>query len=258
MRVYNPVYGALFEVDENHPANPTAVGQWMLNYSSPTRGLTPNEIAEIKANGKIGFYPDEFFLVDPTTTTAWPLEKTLCHQRAVQAFQRVNEIGPLYPHWDNVARIDKRDRIAVHFVPGPVVDQILATSNDSAVENVYRTILAGVGAKSRTNKKFQEKARAHAHNLVQAVREAYSDARNGKTHSPSNSQRSIREHILKLLRDEKQLSSPIEIADKAGLNRNTVRRELQQLLSEGLIIRQARKYGCSSPSLARPNKSPEV
>ena len=47
MKTYNPVYGALFEIDENRPADPAAVGQWVLNYTTPRQGLTPNEIAEL-------------------------------------------------------------------------------------------------------------------------------------------------------------------------------------------------------------------
>jgi len=249
MKIYNPTYGALFEVDETHPADPAAVGRWTLNYTAPGRGLTPNEIAELKAKGKIGFYPDEFFLVDDTAQ--WPLEKALSHQRAVQAFQKTNENGPIHPHWDRVASINKRDRVTVNFVPGPIVDQILTESGDSAVENVYRTILADAGATFRTNKEFQGKARVHAHSLVHAVREMCSSARNGKTSAQNNSSPLIRESILKFLHDEEQLCSPREIANRTGLNRNTVRRELQQLLSKGLITRQEHKYGLKSEALEK-------
>lgn len=243
MKIYNPVYGALFEIDETHPADPVAVGQWVLNYTSPGRGLIPDEIAELKAKGKIGFYPDEFFLVGDTAR--WSLGKVLNHQRAVQAFQKANGNGPAYPHWDHVASINKRDRITVSFVPGPIIDQILAASNDSAVENVYRTVLADVGAEFRTNKAFQEKARTHAHNLVHAVKEAYIDARNGNASSQDDSSPSIKERIMKSLNEE-QLLFPREIANRTGLNRNTVRRELQQLLKDGLITRREHKYGHKS------------
>jgi hypothetical protein len=244
MKIYNPVYGALFEVDENHPADPMAIGQWILNYSSPERGLTPNEITELKTKGKIGAYPDEFFLVD--TTMQWSLEKATRHRMAIQAFQKINEAGPPFSHWDNISSVNKRERIAVNFVPGPVVDGILTASNDSAVENVYRTILANVASRFRTNKAFQEKTREHARNLVQAVREVCLPARNGTFITQNNDSTPIREHILKFLDDKEQLFSPLEIAGGTHLNRNTVRRELQQLLCEGHIVRLGHNYGRKS------------
>jgi len=118
----------------------------------------------------------------------------------------------------------------VNFVPGPVVDDILAASNDSAAENVYRTILADVGTGFRTNKASQEKAREHARNLVQAVREAYlSVGRNGNSTIQHNDSASTRERILKFLHDKEQLFSPLEIADRAHLNRNTVRARHDEL-----------------------------
>lgn len=258
MRIYNPIYGALFEIDENQPADPKAVGEWTLNYTSPTRGLTPDEISEIKTNEKIGSYPDEFFLVDPTTS--WTIEKTLRHQQAVQAFQKINENGPLYPHWDHVASINRRDRIAVNFVPGPIVDQILAASSDSAVEDVYRAILDGVGSRFRAVKEFQDKAREHAHNLVQAVKEAHQDTRNEKvpTHGQDTSSLPTRERILRFVQDKEELFSPREIADKTGLNRNTVRRELQQLLKGGLITCREHKYGRRLEASPLPQTSPQA
>ncbi len=243
MRIYNPIYGALFEIDENQPADPKAVGEWTLNYTSPTRGLTPDEITEIKTHTKIGFYPDEFFLVDPTTQ--WPVERALRHQQAIQAFQKINEDGPAYPHWDNIASMNRRDRITVNFVPGPIVDQILAASSDSAVEDVYRAILDGVGSRFRAIKEFQDKAREHAHNLVQAVKDANQDAKNEKAPTPTQDTGSLptRERILQFVQDKEELFAPREIADKTGLNRNTVRRELQQLLKAGLITCREHKYG---------------
>jgi hypothetical protein len=81
MKIYNPTHGVLLEIDEEHPADPASVGRWVLNHTSPERGLTPNEIAELKTNGKVGFYPDEFYLVD--ADTPWPPEKALRHQHAV-------------------------------------------------------------------------------------------------------------------------------------------------------------------------------
>jgi len=164
LQVYNPSYGALFEFDETQPADPAKIGRWTLNYTSRDRGLTPDEIEELKANGKIGSYPDEFFLVG---FGEWPLERVLLHRQAVQAFRRVNESGPAFPHRDRLG--NKRVKVTLNFIPGPVVDIILESSRDTATEKVSRMILAAVPSRFRTLRSFQKKAMEHARNLVEAV-----------------------------------------------------------------------------------------
>jgi len=122
VKLYNPTYGVLFMFNETRSVDPEQIDKWTLSYASPERGLTPSEISELKTEGRIGAYPDEFLLVG---TNGWPLERVQRHQRAVQAFRQANEKGPVFQHWDNVSRINNRERIVLDFVPGPIVDTIL-------------------------------------------------------------------------------------------------------------------------------------
>jgi len=101
-----------------------------------------------------------------------PLDKVLRHQRAVRAFERVNESGPPFLHWDHISKVNKIEKITVNFVPGPIVASILASSHDSAINHVYRMILTDGASTFRTMKTFQDKALEHARNLVDAVRDA--------------------------------------------------------------------------------------
>lgn len=246
IRIYNPTYGALFEFDETRPADPKRIGAWALSYASPDRGLTPEEIATLKADGKIGFYPDEFFVVG---SEEWPIEKVLRHQHAVQAFKGINMEGPSFPHCDDLS--NKRDRIRVDFVPGPIVDTILESSRDTAVDKVYRMVLQGVGSRFRALKAFREKALEHARNLVEAVKGV-----NNSMPAPQTSPRDerprtpARERLLKFLAEAPVPLLPVDIARETGLNRHTVRRELQELLRDGLVVKQGHSY-----SLARTSGS---
>jgi len=251
VKVYNPTYGALFQFDEKSPADPAEIGLWELSYASPERGLTPEELDVLKREHNIGFYPDEFFLVP---SEEWPLGKTLRHQRAVQAFKQVNGNGPRFSHWNHVAKDNKRERVTVNFAPGPIVDSILASSRESAIEHVYRMMLTDAASRFRTMKTFQEKALEHARNVVDAVRDVA--GRNGflnnkeredeKMRTDERGRRAsstVRDRILAVLatsKDEPLL--PVDIAKKAGLNRHTVQRELQQMLDEGLVTRTEHRY----------------
>jgi BarA-like signal transduction histidine kinase len=257
VRIYNPVSGALFEFDETHPVDAASIGAWELSYASPDRGLTQKEITQLKTQGKIGTYPDEFFLVDSsgasTHENVWPLDKALRHQRAIRSFERVNENGPPFPHWDHISKVNKREKIMVNFVPGPIVDSILASSRESAIDHVYRMMLTDAASTFRTMKTFQEKALEHARNLVDAVRDAA-----GRNGLPNNAEQAdekmttggkgkqasstVRDRILAVLASEHQSLLPIDIAEKAGLNRHTVRRELQQMLNRGLVTRNRHQY----------------
>jgi len=261
LKVYNPTYGKLFEFDEARPADPARVGGWVLNYASPDRGLTSAEIEELKTRGKISDYPDEFCLVD---STEWPLERTLRHQRAVKAFIQVNDNGEEFHYWNHLSNLNKRNRITLNFVPSPIVDMILQSSCDSAEEQVHRIIVNDAASEFRKKKTFQELAREHARKLVQAVRQAngtVSSANNsspsvahaplqekssGKTTPPEESAAQktspIRQRILECLAETTAPVPPLEIANRTDLNRHTIRRELQELLRQGLVIRQEHNY----------------
>jgi hypothetical protein len=255
VKIYNPSFGALLEFDEKRPVDSARIGQWELSYASPDRGLTQKEITQLKTQAKIGFYPNEFFLVDSngasTHQNAWPLDKAVRHRRAVHAFERVNENGPLFLHWDHISKVNKRERIRVNFVLGPIVDSVLASSRDSAIEHVHRMILTDAASRFRAMKTFREKALEHARNLVDAVRDA-----TGRNGLPNNAEEekmrtgergrqassTVRDRILAVLASEHQALLPVEIAEKAELNKHTVRRELQQMLDRGLLTRNEHRY----------------
>ena len=50
------------------------------------------------------------------------------------------------------------------------------------------------------------------------------------------------QRILRLLAENANPLSPIEVADRLSLNRHTVRRKLQELLEKGVVVRQRHRY----------------
>lgn len=262
VKLYNPVYGVLFEFDETQPVDPAHFRQWVLNFTSLDRGLTHDEVMLLKTEGKIGTYPDEFYLVDSKEESykvSWSLDRVARHKQAVEAFQKVNENGPPFPHWDHIAKINKRDRIMVNFVPGPIVDSILTSSRDSAIDQIYRMIIADAASSFRNLKAFQGKALEHARNLVDAVRQAAAnsafpnnESQEGEKMTCKKEERSsstVREQISAVLANEKAPLSPIEIAQKTRLNRHTVRRELQDMRRQGLVTCNEHRYSLQSEAL---------
>jgi hypothetical protein len=264
VKLYNPVYGVLFEFDETQPVDPAHVGQWVLNFTSPDRGLTHDEVMQLKTEGKIGTYPDEFYLVDSAISpseekgykVSWSLDRVTRHKQAVQAFQKVNENGPPFPYWDHIAKINKRDKIAVNFVPGPVIDSILTSSRDSAIDQIYRMIIADAASPFRNLKEFKGESLEHARNLVDAVRQAAAqsafpnnESQEGEKMTCKKEERTsstVREQISAALANEKAPLLPIEIARKTRLNRHTVRRELQDMRRQGLVTCNEHRYSLQS------------
>jgi len=166
MRIYNPTYGALLEFDETKPANPKEVGRWVLSYVSRDRGLLLEEIEELKRNGKVGFYPDEFYLIGKEE---WTEEKVKEHMEAVRRFELVNENGPEIYYKDTCG--NDQTRIRVFFVAGEIVNTIQKAQSDrEAVEKVCAFVISYTQKAFSKLDDFQRKARSHAFNLVMAVR----------------------------------------------------------------------------------------
>lgn len=166
LKLYNPTYGALFEFDEMKPADPKEIGSWILSYSSPKRGLLASEITELRSTGKIGQYPDEFYLVDGSE---WSQSRVLAHKEAIETLEAINEQGPLFHYEDHLG--NENERIKVHFVPGPIVDLISgAESDEAAVSKIYELITSIAAARFKNLVEFQRQSRFHARNLVEAIR----------------------------------------------------------------------------------------
>jgi DNA-binding transcriptional ArsR family regulator len=235
LKIYNPTYGAIFDIDETKPADPEEIGAWQLSYAAHDRGLTSEEIDEIKAKGRIGFYPDEFVLVD---SNEWPATKVNIHCKAVHAFDAVNQEGPRFRHADRLG--NKSERIRVDFVPGPIVDMILS-SGKRCTRNICDIILYNTASRFKHLKSFQRATREHARALVKGVRKVTKDA-DLKMFARPQEVRTTRKRILGTLSQASSPMTPIQVASSTGLNRNTVRRELQDLLDDGLVVRDNHSY----------------
>lgn len=235
MKIYNPTYGALFEVDETNTADPEKIGRWVLSYAAKDRGLTEDEIKQLKQEGKIGSYPDEFYLVD---AGEWPTARAAAHQNAVQVFKATDECGPMFRHTDKEG--NRMERIGVRFVPGPVVDMILSREDDQAAAEVADLILSSTASRYRRLKSFQKSANEHARALVKCVK--VNDTNSELQHAANCNLKSIERKILACLSQADKPKTPREIAEATELNRNTVRRELQEMLSKQLLKREDHYY----------------
>lgn len=235
MKIYNPTYGALFEVDEAKPADPEEIGKWVLSYAAKDRGLTEGEIKQLKQDGKIGSYPDEFYLVD---AGEWSTARVAVHQNAVQVFKAIDEGGPVFRHADKEG--NRIERIGVRFAPGPIVNVILDKEGEEAAANITEIILSSAASRYRRLKSFQKSANEHAKALVKCVK-----VNNAGLESPptaTHNLKPIERKILAYLSQESGAKTPKEIAEATELNRNTVRRELQEMLSKQLLKREEHHY----------------
>jgi hypothetical protein len=239
LKIYNPTYGAIFDIDETKPVDPKEIGAWQLSYAAHDRGLTREEIDQIKTRGKIGDYPDEFVLIG---SNEWPAEKVDVHHKAVLAFNATNEGGPKIAHADKLG--NKMERIRVHFVPGPIVDMILSNGK-RCTQEVCDIILSNTASRFKHLKSFQLAAREHARALVKGVRRVTQGA-DLKMFARPREAGTTRKHILESLSRVDSMT-PIQVASFTGLNHNTVRRELQDLLDDGLVVRDNHSYSLYKP-----------
>ena len=162
--IYNPTYGSL----QKKSLNKTLPEEepWQLSYASPERPLKKSEIRQLLRKGKIGTYPDEFYLVKKKGR--WNEKRVKKHLKQVEAFEKTNENGEPFKWRDKYG--NEEGRIYLNFVPGPIVDLVNSTSKADAVEKLTQFMLNQASARDRKKKAFQEAVRRHAEKLVEAVR----------------------------------------------------------------------------------------
>jgi len=164
VEIYNPTYGALFTVDLTKTLPESEV--WVMSYASPDRPLKESEKKALMETGKIGVYPDEFYLVGREGLTR---ELVLKHQEQIKRYEKANEQGETYPWVDRDG--NPRDKVYVPFVPGPMVDIINNNPDAKAVEFLLQFMLDWAQKKYQKTRSFQDACLRHARKLVNAVRQ---------------------------------------------------------------------------------------
>ena len=65
MKIYNPVYGVLLEIDAAHPDDTKENEATPLTATSPKKALTSQEIHSLSATGMVGSHSGAFHVVGP-------------------------------------------------------------------------------------------------------------------------------------------------------------------------------------------------
>ncbi len=234
MKIYNPTYGSIFDIDETKPADPKEIGVWQLSYAAHDRGLTREENDQIKTRGKIGDYPDEFVLVG---SNEWPAEKVDVHHKAVLAFKAINEEGPKIAHTDKLG--NRMKKIEVLCVPGPVVDIILS-NRGGCTKEICNIILSNTSSRFSHLKSFERATREHAKALVRGVRKVAENT-NAEMFASPRKMRAKQKRILESLSRVNSMT-PIQVSSFTELNRNTARLDLQELLDNEFFVKENHAY----------------
>ena len=123
---------------------------------------------QLLKTGHLDEYPYEVFLVG---RGKWTAERVKLHYAAIQAFKKVDtpEGGAEAIEWKDKNGNDY-DHMNVRFVAGPLVDFILKTSREKAIEGLKKDLIRDAQSRYRNLKSFQAACERHAEKLVDAVR----------------------------------------------------------------------------------------
>jgi len=159
--IYNPTYGSLQVKDLNDTLKEE--DHWVQSYVSSDRPLKECE-KKLLCSGKMGYYPDEFYLVDKLVSK----ELVQTHLEQIKAFSARNQNGPEIEWKDTLGNEETRLRVA--FVPGPIVDLINQTENSLSARYLFEMMLEKASSLYRNKRCFQKCAQKHSWDVILAVR----------------------------------------------------------------------------------------